>query len=61
MKLLILLIAATFLSGCGNLKRLWTGITGEASEFCYKGVSYLQFPSGASVQYDREGKIVNCN
>lgn len=60
MRLIFLTLAILLFSGCGNIKRWVTGLTGEASEFCYEGVSYLQFPSGASVQYDKDGKVVSC-
>lgn len=47
------------LSGCGWFERrvaTWTGY----SRMCIEGVSYLQFTSGASAEYTRDGKIKNC-
>ena len=58
MKLLI--IITIFLSGCGNIKRSISGVTGEPSEYCYNGVRYLQFPSGATVAVDLNGKPLPC-
>ena len=58
-----IILAFLFLSltGCGGLKRLGSSITGDPSSYCYKGVEYIQFPSGASVVYDRDGKIRICD
>lgn len=47
------------LAGCGKMTQMdahWTGY----SIICVNGVSYIQFTSGASVQYDQAGKIVSC-
>lgn len=30
------------------------------STICVEGVKYIQFVSGASVQYDASGKVVTC-
>ena len=45
--------------GCGSISRTTASLTGY-SKSCVDGVSYLQFPSGVTVQYDREGKVVRC-
>lgn len=48
------------LAGCGAMERsvaTWTGW----SRVCVAGVSYLQFTSGASVEYTPEGKVKTCN
>jgi hypothetical protein len=47
------------LTSCGNFDRHVANITGS-SESCIDGVRYIQFPSGASVKYTREGKIATC-
>ena len=61
MKKLILLTAVMVISGCGAIDRLGANITGSASETCYKGVLYLQFTSGASVAYNKDGTVMLCN
>ena len=56
--LMVLLAAST--GGCGWFERKVTAnITGHAVT-CVEGVSYLQFPSGVTVQYDRSGRIKTC-
>jgi hypothetical protein len=35
-------------------------ITGEAVSTCQNGVSYLQFASGVSVEYQKDGTIKTC-
>lgn len=53
-------LAAALLGGCGWFERKVTAnITGYATT-CVDGVSYLQFPSGVTVQYDRAGRIKTC-
>ena len=32
-----------------------------SSEICVDGVRYLQFPSGATVKYNKNGTIATCN
>lgn len=49
------------LTGCGKADQLYAHYTGDASETCHDGVMYLQFTSGASVKYTRDGKIATCN
>lgn len=54
------LVATLVLSGCGWFERKFTAnITGHAVT-CIDGVRYLQFPSGVTVQYDREGRVRTC-
>lgn len=60
MKYMILIVLAAFLSGCGVIDRKVAGLTGNASETCIDGVTYLQFTSGATVKVDRTGKPVAC-
>ena len=57
-KALVVLLGLT-LCGCGGLKRTGAILSGW-TKTCVEGVSYLQFPSGVTVQYDRSGKIVAC-
>ena len=59
--LLLWWIVATGVLGCGNVKRVVAGLTGEPSEYCFAGVKYLQFPSGSTVALDRSGKPIECN
>ena len=47
------------LTGCGNFDRHIANVTGS-SESCIDGVKYIQFPSGASVKYTKEGRIATC-
>lgn len=61
MRYLLLISLLVALSGCGNIRRMWSGITGDAMPLCYKGVEYVQFPSGSSVAYDKDGKVLKCN
>lgn len=55
--LLPLLLLAV--AGCGKLDRHVANVLGS-SESCIDGVKYIQFPSGASVKYTREGRIATC-
>jgi len=53
------LITLTF-SGCGAIDRGMANITGDGSETCHDGVVYLQFTSGVSVKYNKDGSIATC-
>jgi hypothetical protein len=57
--LLIAVLLAALAVGCGAMQRSAANISGY-SKVCVDGVSYLQFPSGATVQFDRAGKVVGC-
>lgn len=59
MKILLLILAMFFLTGCGRFGRFWAGLTGEY-ESCVDGVTYLQFSSGVTVKYQPDGKIATC-
>jgi len=59
MKALIAIAVCATLSGCGVWERTVAGYTGY-SRVCVAGVSYLQFTSGATVEYTTEGKIRTC-
>ena len=56
----LLLVACLVMTGCGGVSRAKAQLTGW-SKTCVEGVSYLQFSSGATVQYDRSGKVVTCD
>lgn len=60
MRLLICLLLGIGIVGCGAFKRSVSSLTGEPSEYCYVGVRYLQFPSGAVVAVDSSGKPLPC-
>jgi hypothetical protein len=60
MKFVIIAMAALSLAACGRVDRAVAGITGDASETCIDGVTYLQFTSGATVKVDQNGKPVSC-
>lgn len=60
MRLFLFVLLALMLSGCGKFDRIIAGITGDASETCHDGVTYLQFTSGASVKYNSDGTISKC-
>jgi uncharacterized protein YceK len=61
MKIALVLTLGMLVSGCGNIRRWWSGVTGDAQKTCVAGVAYLQFPSGATTMVDREGKPVACD
>lgn len=55
----VFVVACCVLAGCGQFSRdmaKWNGY----SRMCVDGVSYLQFTSGASVEYTRDGKVKGC-
>jgi len=53
-------LAALGLAGCGWFERKVTAnVTGHAVT-CVDGVRYLQFPSGVTVQYDKDGRVRTC-
>lgn len=53
-------IALLGLSSCGRIDRSLAGWTGKGTEVCHRGVTYVQFTSGATVAYDREGRLIPC-
>lgn len=57
--IVVAIVAALTLSGCGAADRFIGGVTGFART-CVDGVLYLQFTSGASVAYDANGKVRVC-
>lgn len=56
----ILVLSLLLFVGCGFFERKIAGYTGY-SEMCIDGVSYIQFTSGASVKYTKEGRIASCD
>lgn len=56
---IIAMVLALSISACGNFDRHVANLTGF-SESCIDGVRYIQFPSGASVKYTKEGRIATC-
>ena len=60
LKLLLCIFLSLSLVSCGFVSRFVGGVLGT-SRICVNGVSYLQFTSGASVEYTMDGKIKTCN
>ena len=56
---ILILCAAVLLTGCGWFDRVAATATGYA-RVCVDGVEYLQFTSGATVAYTRDGKVKAC-
>lgn len=56
----LILIVPLLLTGCGSCQRTWTGVTGEFTSKCFKGVEYVQSDSGIAVAVDRDGKPLAC-
>lgn len=56
----LIIVATLLIASCENdLTRVQTSFQGY-SEKCIDNVSYIVFTTGASVKYDRNGKIVLC-
>ncbi len=55
----ILILGLLSLTGCGIWNRTVANFV-EYQKTCVEGVQYLQFPSGATVQYDKENNVVVC-
>lgn len=53
------LFTALLLTGCGFWSRQVASTIGYA-QICVNGVSYLQFTSGVSVEYNRDGDVKVC-
>lgn len=60
MKYTILMLLIGLLGGCGSIDRSIAKFTGKGSETCQDGVIYLQFTSGVSVKYNKNGSIATC-
>jgi uncharacterized protein YceK len=59
-KLLLAIPLLTLLLGCGNVNKMTAGWTGY-TEVTVDGVVYLQFPSGVTVKYNKDGTVVTSN
>lgn len=60
-KVLVLgVVIATLLSGCGRIDRELSSLTGKPSEVCYDNVVYLQFTSGVTPKLTTDGFITKC-
>lgn len=60
MKYIIFGVLCISLLGCGKLSRIEATLAGYSIE-CIEGIRYIQFTSGATPKYNREGKIEVCN
>jgi hypothetical protein len=60
MKITALVLLSGLLAGCGWFDRKVTANITGYSTACVEGVRYLQFPSGVTVQYDRDGRVRTC-
>jgi len=60
MKYVVITVAVLALSGCGWFERKVVANFTGYGKMCIEGVQYLQFSSGATVQYDATGKVVAC-
>ena len=58
--LITVIVLSIAVSACGALERVVATSTGWSQQ-CIDGVMYLQFASGATVKYNRDGKIATCN
>lgn len=56
----LITLSATMLTGCGSCSRSAAYLTGY-SRTCVGGVSYLQFPSGVTPEYQADGKLKTCS
>lgn len=56
----ILILSLLAFASCGFFERKIAGYTGS-SEMCIDGVLYLQFTSGASVKYNKDGRVATCD
>lgn len=60
-KICVLCTVVLMLSGCGWFDRQVATALGGAAKTCVDGVLYLQFTSGASVAYNRDGSVKTCD
>ena len=60
MKLVLITVSALALTGCGWFDRYVVANTTGYSRTCVDGVVYLQFPSGATPQYNIDGTLKGC-
>jgi len=57
-KLLAILALVLALSSCGVVERFFAGVTGGGTATCFRGVTYVQFTSGATVAHNPDGTIM---
>jgi hypothetical protein len=60
MKLVLIVLSALALTGCGWFDRYVVANVSGYSKICVEGVTYLQFPSGVTPQLSVEGRPVTC-
>lgn len=58
--ILIVALLSMTLTSCGWFDRKVSSFTGGGTTTCVDGVAYLQFTSGATVKYNRDGTIATC-
>ena len=56
---IIMFTLVCLITGCGHYKKAVAEYV-RHSEECINGVKYYQFPTGASVAYDKTGHVVTC-
>lgn len=60
MKYCLIALLVIMFSGCGAFNKIGAHL-GEYTEVCVDEVVYLQFPSGATVKYNKDGSIKTCD
>lgn len=60
MKYLLVILSIVLLSGCGKFERAVASVSGGGYITCVDGVEYVQFTSGATVKYKKDGTISTC-
>jgi hypothetical protein len=55
----VVALFALIATGCGQMSRVKANFSGMSRQ-CVEGVSYLQFPSGVTVEYVPDGNIKTC-
>lgn len=57
-----IVLLGLFVCGCGEFKRLYTGVTGGLTYKCSKsGVEYVQSDSGLALHVDCYGQVIRCH
>ena len=59
MNILAFISLLFLLTSCGHCARQVANVKGFSRE-CIAGVSYLQFPSGVTVEYTKDGEVQPC-
>lgn len=61
MRVALFILICGLLSGCGQVSRLWTNLTGELTQKCGPtGVLYVQSDSGLALLVDANNRPVPC-